>query len=460
MYASSLRTGFCLLIADSAAFLLALFCSWILRFVFAQNLPLASYLTLLFMLPALWVAFTIKKLYPAALYSPQEEFAKLTCYTSLLFMATWALLFFSRSALYSRLVFFGAWLLCLILLPFFRRLTRRYFARRSWWGHNVVICGDSTAAEDLYTRLKTEPEIGLKPIALCALNGEAKTADLPHCEFNDLLEMSKLPGRPYALLALDAINKENQEIVKQLTRNFAKALFVFSFLGPIHLWVTSTDIGGHIALETHQKLLDPVRQRFKRCLDFLLSCLALIFALPVWLVIAVLIKREDNGPVFYRQPRIGKRGKTINIFKFRTMAPDADKALADYLAANPDLAEEWQANQKLERDPRITKIGAFIRRTSLDELPQLWNVLRGDLSLVGPRPIVTNEIAKYGDAYDLYCRVRPGLTGLWQVSGRSRLSYTRRVELDTYYIRNWSVWFDIYIMARTPGALLQTKNAM
>ena len=134
--------------------------------------------------------------------------------------------------------------------------------------------------------------------------------------------------------------------------------------------------------------------------------------------------------------------------------------MKNHLKANPDLAKEWRDRQKLQNDPRITKIGTFIRRTSLDELPQLWNVLRGDLSLVGPRPIVTDEIIKYGDAFDLYCRVRPGLTGLWQVSGRSNLSYERRVDLDTYYIRNWSVWFDIYILAKTPCALAQTKNAV
>ncbi len=461
MHASSLRTGLCLLAADSAAFLLALFISWCLRFLFAENLPVSIYLDLLFMLPALWLVFAIQKLYPAALYSPQEEFAKLTCYTSLVFMAAWALLFFSRSALYSRLIFFGAWLLCLALLPLFRRLARRCCAHRPWWGHAVVICGDSTVAEKLYARLKAEPEIGLKPMALCALNSDSQSAaNIPRCKFPDLLEMGKLPSRPYALLVLDAINERNQETVRQLTRHFAKTLFVFSFLEPFHLWVTSTDIGGRIALETHQKLLDPARQRAKRCLDLFLSLLALIPALPVGVVLAILIKREDRGPIFYRQQRLGKRGQTINILKFRTMTPDADKALADYLAAHPALAEEWRANQKLEKDPRITRIGAVIRRASLDELPQLWNVLRGDISLVGPRPIVTDEIDKYGDAFDLYCRVRPGLTGLWQVSGRSRVSYKRRVELDTYYIRNWSVWFDIYILAKTPGALLQTKNAM
>ena len=460
MYTSALRTGLCLLAADSAAFLLPLLISWGLRFFFADNLQLSSYLNLLFMLPAFWLVFLFNKLYPAALYPPQEEFAKVTCCASLVFVITWALLFFSRSALHSRLIFFGAWLLCLGLMPLFRRLARRFFAHKAWWGHDVVICGDSNAAENLYARLKSEPGSGLKPIALCALNGGAKTANIPTCEFEALLAMGKLPSRPYALLVLDTITPQNQETVKLLTRHFAKTLFVFSFLGPIHLWVTSTDIGGRIALETHQKLLDPHRQAFKRCLDLLLSCLVFLFALPIGLLLAALIKYEDGGPIFYRQQRLGKRGKPITILKFRTMVPQADKVLKDYLADNPDLAKEWRAKQKLGKDPRITKIGAFIRRTSLDELPQLWNVLRGDLSLVGPRPIVGVEISKYGEAYDLYCRVRPGLTGLWQVSGRSSLSYERRVELDTYYIRNWSVWFDIYILAKTPAALLCTKNAM
>ena len=475
MHASALRTGLCLLIADSAAFLLALLVSWSMRYFFAENLSLASYLYLLLILPALWLDFFIQKLYPAALYPPQEEFAKLTCHTSLIFMGTWTILFFSRSVLYSRLVFFGVWLLCLILLPFFRRMARKHFSRCAWWGHEVVICGDSAAAREVYDNLLTNPEIGLKPMALCSLDGDAvdrgaedpgdgnndgADREIPHCSFESLLSMAKHPSRPYALLVLDTINEENQNIVRQLIRHFAKTLFVFSFLGPIHLWVTSTDLGGDIALETHQKLLDPGRQRLKRCLDLFLALIFFVPALPLGLILALLIKHEDGGPVFYRQKRIGRRGLPIRILKFRTMVPDADKILKEHLAADPALAEEWQERQKLQNDPRITKIGAFIRRTSLDELPQLWNVLTGDLSLVGPRPIVTDEIIKYGDAFDLYCRVRPGLSGLWQVSGRSNLSYDRRVRLDTYYIRNWSVWFDIYILARTPGALTQTKNAV
>lgn len=460
MHASPLRTGLCLLAADSAAFFASLLISWGVRSLFPGELFLSYYLNLLFILPVLWAAFLFQRLYPAALYPPQEEFTKLTCYTSLVFMGTWTLLFFSRSALYSRLVFFGLWLLCLALIPFFRRIARHCFATRRWWGHDVVICGDTEAAKNLYTHLKSEPRTGLKPIALCSFKESSREGGIPHCSFEELLEMGQGRNRPYALLAINNINRQNLEIVKQLTRHFVKTLFVFSFLGPINLWVTSTDLKGYIALETHQKLLDPDRQRLKRCIDLILSSLVLILALPVGLILALLIKLEDRGPVFYRQERVGRHGKSIRILKFRTMVPRADEILKDYLAEHPELAKEWKASQKLEDDPRITKIGAFLRRASLDELPQLWNIFIGELSLVGPRPIVEDEIKRYGEAYELYSQVRPGLTGLWQVSGRSRLSYNKRVALDTYYIRNWSVWFDIYILAKTPAALLQTKNAM
>jgi lipopolysaccharide/colanic/teichoic acid biosynthesis glycosyltransferase len=135
------------------------------------------------------------------------------------------------------------------------------------------------------------------------------------------------------------------------------------------------------------------------------------------------------------------------------MVVDADKVLRSYLQENPHLQEEWETTHKLRDDPRITALGRFMRKTSLDELPQLWNVLKGDLSLVGPRPIVAEEVEKYRDAFVLYTRVRPGVTGLWQISGRSHTSYDERVDLDSYYVRNWSIWFDIYILAMTPRAV-------
>ena len=152
-------------------------------------------------------------------------------------------------------------------------------------------------------------------------------------------------------------------------------------------------------------------------------------------------------------------GATFTAWKFRTMVRNASEVLARHLERNPALRQEWDRSHKLRHDPRVTAAGRVLRRTSLDELPQIWNVLRGEMSVVGPRPIVADEIALYGEAYELYTRVRPGITGLWQVSGRNDLPYEKRVQLDTYYIRNWSPWLDLYILARTVAAVLMARGA-
>ena len=165
--------------------------------------------------------------------------------------------------------------------------------------------------------------------------------------------------------------------------------------------------------------------------------------LPLLLLVTILIKLDSPGPLFYGQQRLGQYGTPFVAWKFRTMVENADQVLENYLQANPVLRQQWDADHKLRYDPRVTTIGRLLRRTSLDELPQLWNVLRGEMSLVGPRPIVGDEIERYAETYRLYTRVLPGLTGLWQVSGRNNISYPARVNLDAYYVRNWSVWLDI-----------------
>jgi Undecaprenyl-phosphate galactose phosphotransferase WbaP len=161
----------------------------------------------------------------------------------------------------------------------------------------------------------------------------------------------------------------------------------------------------------------------------------------------------------YRQERIGKGGKKFSIWKFRTMVEDADEILRHYLEKHPELSREWNETHKLKNDPRVTVIGKFLRRFSMDEYPQLLNVLQGDMSLVGPRPIVDEEVTYYQQSFQLYKRVKPGLTGLWQVSGRNDTSYDQRVRLDLYYVNNWSVWLDILILAKTVKAVLVGKGA-
>jgi Undecaprenyl-phosphate galactose phosphotransferase WbaP len=197
----------------------------------------------------------------------------------------------------------------------------------------------------------------------------------------------------------------------------------------------------------------------KRALDLLLIS---VFCLPVLLlagVIALFIKVESRGPVFYRQERVGHRGRRFVVWKFRTMVHDAEAILASHLARCPKLNDEWHRKHKLRCDPRVTRVGRLLRRTSLDELAQLWNVVKGEMSLVGPRPIVEEETKHYNGHLVDYLSVKPGLTGLWQVSGRNDLSYANRVALDVHYVRNWSVWLDLRILTRTLAAVVKGTGA-
>ena len=198
----------------------------------------------------------------------------------------------------------------------------------------------------------------------------------------------------------------------------------------------------------------------KRVFDLVVTMIALVLMSPVMALIALIIRAQDGGPALYSQERVGLGGRMFRCLKFRSMVPDGDATLAAHLSANPAAAREWALNRKLRDDPRITPIGTFLRKTSLDELPQLFNVLRGEMSLVGPRPVVAAELARYDLAKVHYLRSRPGLTGLWQISGRSHTSYRQRIEFDRTYVNRWNFFWDISIIARTIPALLFRSGAM
>jgi Undecaprenyl-phosphate galactose phosphotransferase WbaP len=194
-------------------------------------------------------------------------------------------------------------------------------------------------------------------------------------------------------------------------------------------------------------------------MDLLIVCLVLPAVGFTILLLAVLVRLESPGPVFYGHRRIGRDHCSFRAWKLRTMKVNGDELLRKALAENGALREEWLRDRKLRHDPRITRVGRFLRKASLDELPQMWNVLRGEMSLVGPRPIVEEEVISYGQNFSLYCRVTPGLTGLWQVSGRNTVSARDRVRLDSYYVRNWSPWLDLHILARTAKVVLTGQGA-
>jgi exopolysaccharide production protein ExoY len=202
----------------------------------------------------------------------------------------------------------------------------------------------------------------------------------------------------------------------------------------------------------------PVGGGVKRLFDVVFAALGLLVLLPAFLLIALAIKLSDGGPVFYRHRRIGFNRRPFACLKFRTMVIQADEILERHLRDRPDLREEWAATQKLKQDPRVTALGIVLRRLSVDELPQMINVLRGEMSIVGPRPIVESEVALYADAIRYYFRARPGLTGQWQVSGRNDLQYATRVALDADYVRNWSFRQDVIILLKTLPAVLLSRG--
>lgn len=208
-------------------------------------------------------------------------------------------------------------------------------------------------------------------------------------------------------------------------------------------------------------LIEPIRHNFvKRTFDILFSCFALFISLPLFLIISLLVALTSKGKIIYGHERIGRGGNRFYCYKFRTMYADANERLQELLQKDPEIRTEWERFYKLKNDPRITPVGRFLRKNSLDELPQFWNVLKGDLSVVGPRPVVLDELHKYfKERASLILTIRPGITGLWQVSGRSNISYEERISLDEEYVQNQSLFLDLKLIAKTLPAIFFSKGA-
>ncbi|TKT69327.1 sugar transferase [Aquamicrobium sp. LC103] len=197
----------------------------------------------------------------------------------------------------------------------------------------------------------------------------------------------------------------------------------------------------------------------KRGLDIIGATFGLILVSPLFVLLAVLVKLSDGGPIFYGHRRVGRGGRVFHCLKFRTMVVNGEQALATYLRDNPEARAEWEATRKLKTDPRVTRVGVVLRKLSLDELPQIINILRGEMSIVGPRPVVHEELENYGNAAVHYLKTRPGLTGLWQISGRNDVSYDARVEFDRHYVENWSLARDIVIIVKTVPAVCMSRGS-
>ncbi len=381
-----------------------------------------------------------------------------------------ALVFLTKSN-FSRLWWGASWTLVAIMVPTVRYGVKQLLMSKGAWVRPTVVVGVGPNARDAALALEGEPLLGFEVVAFIApwnhggdapgsIGIGAKTLPvLPAAPFPDLLPAHL--GRPHVVVAL-AMDEmvADASYVERLSLCYSDVDIVSPMRGLPIAGTRVTHFFTHdvLALRLYNNLSRPWPRRVKRCFDLVIGSLLLLLTAPLFLLIGWrLVSR--GGQAFFGHTRIGQGGRRFKCLKFRTMVPNADKVLDDHLAAHPELREQWQKHRKLRHDPRITRMGAWLRRTSLDELPQLINVVRGDMSLVGPRPVVADELDRYGDSLVYYIESKPGLTGLWQVSGRSDVTYRQRVHLDSWYVRNWSLWCDIVILIKTPRAVLRGIGA-
>jgi Undecaprenyl-phosphate galactose phosphotransferase WbaP len=461
--ASPRRTALVLLLTDVLTVVASLLLAVWLRYLWDRSLLWELYLDLwpaLFLFP---IAYGLAGLYGVGI-APPEELRRLSYATSLVFVVLGAATFmYKAGADYSRGAFVFAWGLALVLVPLGRALVRELFARKPWWGAAVLVLGAGKTGEVVVRALCKQPGLGFKPIALLdddpAKQGQQVEGVPVVGGLERAAEFARM-GVQHAIVAMPGVARERLlKLLEQHGANFPHLTLIPDLFGLASLWVTSRDLGGVLGLEVRQRLLLPGPRIIKRIIDV---GLIILFALPIALLgvlLSLLIRLDSPGSAFYGHPRIGLAAQRFRAWKFRSMVQDADRLLHEYLQQHPELREEWERDQKLRNDPRITRVGRFLRKTSLDEFPQLWNVLLGEMSLVGPRPIVEDEVKRYGSLFALYTKVRPGLTGLWQVSGRNDTTYAERVAMDAYYVRNWSPWLDLYILARTVWVVLFGKGA-
>ena len=280
--------------------------------------------------------------------------------------------------------------------------------------------------------------------------------------FNDVENVIKDTGVQTVLICAPGLeSKKLVALINRLQLLVKRVAFVPELFGLPTSNITARGMMEEqaVVLRVQNNLARKSNRIMKRIFDIVATVCGGILILPILAIVAILIYIDSPGPIVFGHKRVGQGGKEFSCYKFRSMVPNAQEALEVYLKENPAAREEWERDFKLKDDPRVTRIGKFLRKTSLDELPQLWNVLIGDMSLVGPRPIVRDEIVKYGDYINDFYLVPPGITGVWQVSGRSDTTYEERVLMDSWYVHNWSVWIDIVYLLKTVLAVVKSKGA-
>jgi Undecaprenyl-phosphate galactose phosphotransferase WbaP len=429
-----------------------------------SDISFKSFITYWPYLPVFTVVFILYDLYPAASLAPAEELRKV-CYSSFIVHTGIVLSRFVYYLAYDTVsaAFVISFFLSTIGILLGRGIMRSFLSASRLGGIPAVIYGAGYTGKAIVDKLLSSKNSGYTPVLILDDDRE-KGSDyrgIPIIHNTgigpEIVQRLKIK---MAIIAMPSLSqREFKKLIANSAFSFRYNVQVPDIYSLNNIWMSVRDFGGILGFATSHRLNMFWNVWIKRLMDISIIIVGSIVFSPVLLLIIIFIKLSSPGPVLYSQKRIGQYGKHFKAYKFRSMVSNADEILKELLAKDKNAREEWRQNQKLKNDPRITLIGKIIRKTSLDEIPQFINVVKGEMSLIGPRPIVDNEAEKYGDNFQRIFSIKPGLTGLWQVSGRSDTNYADRISYDTYYLQNWSVWLDIWIIVKTFGVILKGSGA-
>ena len=472
---SSLLSGIMIMIFDVLGLFLCIGLSFfIVNLVNPSVINFRSFIYYSFYFPLLLIVFYAAGLYPGIMVSPSEEVKKLClCSFFCYFGIAISIFFISRdnptiqnivtlfilkdsNDLGVIIAFLLATPISAIGLPGMREISRHFLGKFRFWGVPAVIYVTGDSGTEVIDRLIKRPYLGYKPAII--IDSKATECTMRNGipvfpDNNDILDVIHYLKIKVAIMC----NYEGR--LRPIVSTYRYTMNVSKNQDYFASSMSVRDIGGILAAASTHFLTKPGNLIIKRLIDLFICIMASFVVLPVSLVIAVIVKITSPGPVFYGHVRVGKNGRKIKCWKFRSMYKNSQEMLEQILATDPVRKAEWEKDRKFLDDPRVTGFGKFLRKTSLDELPQLWNIFVGDMSFVGPRPVTESELAKYGEDADYVLSVTPGLSGMWQISGRSDTGYEERVSLDTFYIQNWSVWLDLWIIIKTVWVVINGKGA-
>jgi Undecaprenyl-phosphate galactose phosphotransferase WbaP len=465
---SSALTATAFIFSDLIAVMLSIgwgfFLVRIFYFIFPGHINFKSFVTYWPYLPGFILIFLISNLYPGVSLAPAEEMKRL-CIGSI---------FAYGGITMSRVIENDTWdsvntaflISCVfstIILLSARSLTHIFLHKTKLGGIPAVIYGAGSTGKHVAECLTNNIRTGYIPVLFLDDSAffENEIMGIPVIHDTSIgPEIVKRYNIKMAIVAMPELDAGKLKILlKKSVSAFRYNVLIPNFFNISNIWMSVRDFSGILGIETSHKLKLNFNLGIKRLMDILFVMFGGILILPFLLIIALLIKVTSSGPVLYKHKRLGKNGKPFYAYKFRTMKKNAEQLLDELLKSDPAIREEWEKYHKLKNDPRVTAVGKVLRRISFDEFPQLINIIRGEMSLVGPRPIVNEEIEKYGDDFDRIFSIRPGLTGLWQVSGRSDTNYSERISYDTYYLQSWSAWLDLWIILKTFGSIILGKGA-